>query len=120
MTKQESIKEAYGEYYKKCNPNENGWIDYDIWFQLIGHKIDYDYSLNQMFIRPKSLSGIENNNGWDKFNNEQLTEDMDCYVINPQGNIVILSSNVINSISKDRLANITHYQIISEPKPPIY
>jgi len=120
MTKQEKIIEAYGEYYKKCNPNENGWIDYDIWFKHIGHKIDYDYSNNQMSTRPKSLSGIENNNGWNSFNYEELPKNMDCHVINPQGDIVVLSTNVINSISKNSLANISHYKIIEKPKPPVY
>ena len=123
MTKQESIKKAYGDYYEKCNPNENGWIDYDIWFKNIGHKIDYDYSGNQMFMRPKCLSGIENNNGWVKMNNKRdnlPTEHCKCWLWTKDGIMFGDYNSTTQGFYGYKEIKFTHYQIISEPKPPIY
>ena len=60
--KQESIKNAYGEYWEQCKIDENGWCDYDDWLNFIGQSIYYD--LFDWKMRPKSLFGIDNNNGW--------------------------------------------------------
>lgn len=67
MTKEEKIKEAYGEHWqsfnlsaKKCALNNNGWIG-----QLLEHApkgIELD--IYKMTFRPKILDVIEHNNGW--------------------------------------------------------
>lgn len=83
MQKLEAIKKAYGEYFTQCKPDKNGWSTYDSWFKYIGNKIDYEYSDNKiMNIRPKSISGIDNNNGWIKINTESdLPEQGGEYIV---------------------------------------
>lgn len=123
MTKAEKIKEAYGVHWKtvKNNINADGWIeainDEPIFSPSLG---ELEEHIKEFWFRPISLRGIEDNNGWNFYNYEELPKDMDCHVINPEGDIVVLSTNVINSISKNSLANITHYKIIEKPQPPIY
>lgn len=66
MTKQETIQQAYGEYsdiaLELCD--ENGWIkhfDYHTYFPQDTEKERVD---GYFCMRPKSLQGIEDNNGW--------------------------------------------------------
>lgn len=79
--KQQAIRKAYGEYYDKCEPDENGWTSLLIKGWNVVEKIqeyypffnedEWEYEDNDPFFksamvmfRPKSLSGIESNNGW--------------------------------------------------------
>ncbi len=80
MTKQEAIQKAYGEHWEKLKGyiDENGWVEdlqactclfLDFFDGRISSRIFYiDCDINdidtQEFFRPKSLQGIENNNGW--------------------------------------------------------
>jgi len=123
MTKEEAIKEAWVKLIPDCTSIDlnNGWsqdvfqnteIDiklFDIMPTIIGSRI-----------RPKSLKGIENNNGWIKIESEEDLPKEDCfyYVIYDNGKI---SESVLhlNMILKN-LDVITHYQPIEKPKPSIY
>ena len=63
MTKQEKIKEAYGEYWElvKETVNENGWFDYNYEeHRKIADNIPLEsYSqFSSSVVRPKSLQGI--------------------------------------------------------------
>jgi len=69
-------------------------------------------------IRPKSLQGIENNNGWIKGTPK---EDMDCHILFSDG------TQSIDRFLKEHgnficnhYVSVTHYQPIEKPKPPIY
>lgn len=82
MTKEEKIKEAWGEYYNKgVGIDENGWLKesylnkdniktitsmLDIETCIKAYKDVYDIRIPINHYRPKSLKGLENNNGWQK------------------------------------------------------
>lgn len=80
MTKEELIKEAWGEYYDivKDKLNTNGWYSYfslDNKVRLSNCSQFKDLILDEHkeipLLRPKSLQGIENNNGWIKIESEE-------------------------------------------------
>jgi len=137
MTKAEKIQEAYGNWWEfyKDNVNENGWIkDREFWgkwpeannitkidWQTTDHANDY-YDTR----RPKSLQGIEDNHGWIKVINkcDLPKSNLDCWFENHQGTFRgyynkhqdFFYDEKYEIIRKD----ITHYQPIEKPKPPIY
>jgi len=70
MSKEEKIKEAYGEYWElvKNDVTENGWINTNI-FSLNNTEIEFEQQKTRtpflvFFHRPISLQGIDNNNSW--------------------------------------------------------
>lgn len=118
-TKEKAILEAYGEFYDKYQPDENGWSSIILYFdqktefesdkKLVGH--------GSYKIRPKSLQGIETNNGWLPY----VGKSIGYYdlVYTDKGNIypypVFVSFDSIKEVQ-----TITHYQSIQKPKTPIY
>jgi len=123
MTKEERIQEAYGEHWEiiKNYVDKDGWLD--------GKPCDNDLSrvYNNLFddcdrefdtIRPKSLQGVENNNGWIKIEKEEdLPKEKGVFLIyHITGSSEIYSGNM----NMSSLKNYTHYQLIKEPQPPIY
>ena len=126
--KQEAIKNAYGECWENVKDyvDENGWASYPN-----VQKHDYDFGKLEFkdgctFLRPESLQGIENNNGWIKIESEadlpkegmhhSILLDSEC--INGYRNYDIIVFYEVNS--KFRKKEISHYQPIEKPKPPIY
>lgn len=122
-SKSEAIKAAYGELYDSKTINKDGWQKYPY------HKPLYDKDKfeskqeGQYFcIRPKSLSGIENNRGWTRIESEEdlpkYNSAGDFYVMSNEGNKVLLNGgNAVRNAY--RLKTITHWQLI-ETKPPIF
>jgi hypothetical protein len=107
MTKQEAIKKAYLEVGIPFNEKvlyDSGWL-----------KIK-----PSQYSRPKSLSGIENNNGWINIESgEDLPKDGQYWTIS--SNDGQMTTNRI--WSKQWNFNhryISHYQPIIKPEPPIY
>ena len=131
MTKEEKIKEAWGEYYDKIKIelDEHGRYNYydqiplkrksKMWqFENIEtHKMQ-DVSL----LMPSSINGIDNNNGWVKIESEAdlPKEGMTNYFIcvDDLPSIHVHNLKQVVSLYKDGM--ITHYQPIEKPKPPIY
>jgi len=131
MTKQEKIQESYGEYWeasKRYIDHKNGTIankdrNFDIhngFFEEV--KID-----GENRFRPKSLRGIENNNGWVKIESEDyLPKESGVYeaCINEEYIGRINFSKEFNEWSciydSDNLRFPTHYQPIQKPLLPIY
>ena len=140
--KQEAIKKAYGEEnynFFKGIIGENGWIGlsrYDFEedlesekkFDKMIYEIEFEESFDneQVFYRPKSLQGIENNNGWIRIESEadlpkegmhhSILLDSEC--INGYRNYDVIVFYEVNS--KFRKKEISHYQPIEEPLKPIY
>ena len=120
MTKQEKIKEAWGECWNKL-PNEvqekafknNGFVS-----QYFEHLLNIDKRERKFFkTRPKSLQGIENNNGWIKIESEeQRFPDEDLWICNFNGNKQPFIHDAYEFIPE----RYTHYQPIEKPQPPIY
>ena len=139
MTKQEKIIEAYGDSWNiaKNFADENGWIDRykQSAYLNIGEwgkdktpiknflgKNDYFglESKNDKY-RPKSLHGIETNNGWIKIESEDDLKVKEGYyaVFNTRWkNDEISIIQIIEPYKLD--STITHYQPIIKPQPPIY
>jgi len=138
MTKEQKIKEAYGEHWEavKLFVYENGWCNFRELYGEIGNcrglpgltlitKNPYDpYQCYHK--RPVSLQGIEKNNGWTKI------ESMDSF---PQETIFCLTCIYLDGTayqvgtSRNRTpddllkmwqaAELTHYKQI-ESNPPIF
>ena len=137
MTKEEVIQEAYGkawEFAKEFVDN-NGWIErskQSVYLNIGSWGVDRtpiknflgfnDYKgIEEGFsgtkYRPKSLRGIETNNGWIK---GTPTEKGQYFTFFSNGYVeaVIFDDN-LDTIKFWKL-NFTHYQQIIKPKPPIY
>lgn len=139
MTKEEKIKEAW------CNQcleqvNENGWLeigycvngldDVELWLannyfkrNVNSWEIDYSELDNGEFvtcrIRPKSLQGIEDNNGWIKIESEEDLPKENVWLYNEGNNDLYIGMLFdLEGFPINRFA--THYQPIVKPKPPIY
>ena len=135
--KQKAIKNAYGEHWERLNNfiNEDGVFigDTDMisdelfneW-AFIGSSKDINSEKLISGSRPKSLKGIENNNGWIRIESEaDLPKEgmhhsilLDCECINGYRNYDVIVFYEVNS--KFRKKEISHYQPIEKPKPPIY
>jgi len=146
MTKEEKIREAYGEHWKffngsakQCALNNNGWIN-----PILEHAPNnLDLERGEKFIyRPKSLQGIENNNGWIKIESEYdlPKESIDChyrlfvsetysnageYILSGRFRVKSSLTNSTNFFTCDDMIRsyfprVTHYQPIQKPQPPIY
>ena len=130
MTKQEKIQEAYGEHYEmvKNHIDENGWIDTQT-FSFSRKGIDFEQYKKRsntylgFYNRPKSLQGIEYNNGWIKIESENdLPKESGMYWTFIIGKEVV--ANTFNTFGNNEFTFdngvVTHYQPIEKPKPPIY
>ena len=125
MTKEEKIKEAYGFINEWiCG---NGWASYfadEGWEGGVEPFGEYDIrnKTDDYFEwRPKSLQGIEDNNGWIKIESEEdLPEKgIDCHFILKSG-VTGIFTNLDDSEYLTLKNRATHYQPIQKPKPPIY
>ena len=127
MDKLEAIKNVYGEHWEKVKDyvDENGWISLNSLLHIklnpnkfVPLEIDDEFTTTY---RPKSLSGIESNNGWISILSKEDIKNFQnefCWVYFKSGElekIYIHSSN-----HKFLLNNCTHYQPIIKPQPPIY
>lgn len=121
--KQEAIKKAYGEYWElvKDYVDENGicenWSSFRDEKTRIFQPKECDTFGNGW--RPKSLQGIEHNNGWIR---------IDDFVKYTNEKFWIFNSH-INDLYQGQLFDddmfpinryATHYQPIEKPKLPIY
>ena len=120
--KQEAIKKAYGKYF--IHADINGWIKYGMYCPSDLGIENYDDI--DGFWRCKSLQGIENNNGWIKIESEaDLPNDEDAiyWALKNSKAVCIELKTPINlkELFSDFLKDkITHYQLIEQPKPPIF
>jgi len=114
-TKEDVLKESYGEYWKHFKD----LVSYDGWTakSLIPFMNVSDIEFVNKLQRPKSLKGIENNNGWIKYNGKGIGY-LDI-VHTDLGNTYPYAVYICYS-SIYEMQKITHYQKIEIPKPPIF
>lgn len=123
-TKEEVIKEAWGELWGKINKRgkeqafeDNGYCHKNYIIAEISLETESLPYHDNKFIRPKSLNGIENNNGWIKINSEEdfPKESGEYWVVhnNKISHRIIVKDSYIDKYT-------THYQPIEKPKPPLY
>lgn len=124
--KQEAIKKAYGELFDKYKDriDNDGFIHYKsekVRKEIASLLGEIESSYNYSIFRPKSLQGIENNNGWVKIESEaDLPKNKNVWICTNNNRILISSKAVLNWVLKNPDNKITHYQPIEKPKLPIY
>jgi len=134
-SKQEVIQEAWEQWgipYSEKYVDENGFIDMkqdlpeivdgallSIKYSAEGHK-DFDYKGG--LYRPKSLQGIENNNGWTRI---ESVDDLPSsgmknymYCVDGKPSVFVVNLRVLLSLSKDGM--VSHYMALPSPEAPIY
>lgn len=146
-TKEEVIKEAWGNISDKINKDGwlyfgyacNGWDDVQDWLdsnKLNSDRNYYDMKYDQcdngdliyVEIRPKSLKGIENNNGWIKIESEEDLPKIGEYDMSSftlyyfTTNGLYKATDYINWCVHVVDIKITHYRLepIFKPKKPLY
>lgn len=123
-SKEQKIKEAYGEYWFEVRRfvNEHGWFDknslYNNWFTFKYSDFDVQMIHKEDFCIPKSILGIENNNGWISISEKGLPKDDSYYFVVIDGFISIKQFHIIQY--KWWQEFVSHYQEIEKPKPPLY
>jgi len=130
MTKQEKIKEVYGEFYDKLKNeiSENGYVFQghllslgSDTYEFISKKLDLVRNVTSLM--PKSLVGIHDNNGWIKIDSENdlPKENTNCHILYTDGSYSTdLFLTTTNQFRSNSWKYITHYQPIVKPEPPIY
>lgn len=126
-TKQEIIKQAYGNYYPQLERclDENGWSNNWNHFISVESRIfqPEEIEKNGKCWRPKSLQGLEDNNGWIKIENEEdlpKVDGINCWIITENNKQI--RQRWFNKFwnEYEGEGKVTHYQPIEQPKPPIY
>lgn len=129
--KLEAIKKAWAGFYNPQVNMENGWMDIrpgtysnDQFFDRI------KFNDKKHSIRPKTLSGLDNNNGWIKIENESdLPKDGNIRYFHyhlPSKERMIAMDIRLESYTFEAIKNLhsaglcTHYKPIEQPHPPIY
>jgi len=136
--KQEVIRLAYGEWWESLSAyvTVDGWVETDKNSLYIRNSFYLDGSIettemyDAKYWRPKSLQGIENNNGWISIESEEDLPKLSygnyhvftkepIYVNGKKQNIEEYWQEDLNK-KNWWMENVTHYQPIQKPKPPIY
>lgn len=132
MTKEDIIKKAWGKNFENFKDyiDENGFVDCvkNRKLSLIPYFEVSEIEFLGNKSRPKSLKGIENNNGWVKIycENDMPQFDCNCFIIDKQKGLVSGLWKQSPNEEEDKKARsfwldkATHYMIISEPKLPLY
>lgn len=128
--KAEAIRKAYGEYWeqlsqqaKKCALEHNGYISPII--SGIGNIPREFVTFNDLGFRPRTIVGIENNNGWIRIESEDdlpKEDKIECWFIH--------YDRIYNGAFAGRMFSsgatlvgwraVTHFQPIVKPEKPIY
>lgn len=137
MTKEEKIKESWGNLWDLLKPDEkelvlknngffNGHND-DIYDSEEVNKDDSSFDfIASKGIRPYELEDIEHNNGWIKIDKEddlpkEVIECRTCFYNGKNYIEGVIKKRSPQELSRLKYINeITHYQPIEKPKPPIY
>ena len=122
MTKEERIKEAYEEVGLPFHENvmcNNGWMNIKpSQYERLYDKCDVLKKTNNVHrIRPKSLKGIENNNGWTALKGvkNEIQHDGDIWIFNKYGNVELWLEYQFLPIGY-----ATHWKPIIKPNPPVW
>ena len=132
-TKEEVIQIAWDLFGVDSNESYDGWISAEYipeeailsgMLDLKNFRTSTDY--DEPFYRPKSLQGIESNNGWISINSEKdLPKDIstDYYggrFIESKFEMLKYHLDLLSILDHIKHGLVTHYQPIVKPKPPVY
>lgn len=145
--KAEAIRKAYGEYWNQLDELsqknalvEYGWLDFEVIRKTglaellfngrittsIYHIPLENDTIDRDFYRPKSLQGIENNNGWIRIESEEdLPKESGWFEVeNNNPDVIFYTSSF--AVDLDDLielyedGSITHYKRAERSEKPIY
>jgi len=127
-TKQQAIQEAYIKLLGEKMYNENksvinfndGTIKLKVGLKLPNNGVGFHFITTFSYysiVIANDLIGIENNNGWIKIESEEdLPKEQETFhVVLKNGNVYMRTF-----VNKASFSDVTHYQPIEKPKPPIY
>jgi hypothetical protein len=117
-TKEDVIKEAYGEFFEveKENIDTNGWTN-----DSDRHRFnDLEFNEKHSVMRPLSLKGIENNNGWIKIESEADLPKIIGDYWSFDGKEVCNHHFEHSPFWIKQWKYVTHYQPIQKPNPPVF
>ncbi len=128
LSKQKKIKDVWGELYEKYKDRISlidGYIHHRSNKVYDECKSLFEISFHPHYVsifRPKSLKGIEDNNGWIKIDNEEDLPKKKCdLLVYPEfENQFVFHFYNDKKCKEVLMQNHTHYQPIEKPKPPIY
>lgn len=137
MTKQEYIQQAWGVYWDNVKNYENHLnyyvpfsllrINYPIYTASIQLKVLFESKeWSDLYVRPESLEGILDNNGWISINNVSYPKQSDfvngakivCYKHDAVETTCNTFAEYINL--QRNVGGYTHYKLIPKSKPPLY
>lgn len=143
--KQEDIRKAYeaiGQKPHYKHTDDNGWTamysedgekltpcfkDLGFTQQQVAELLDsgLNSDTGKMEWRPKSLQGIETNNGWIRIESEENfpTENSGLYFVYDGKDVGIarMSTILFRCLTSNEVySDVTHYQPIVKPEKPIY
>lgn len=122
--KQEAIKKAYGFGYRGDKINELGWfIMKNTESDKPNHNgfSDCDVDIAAFAWRPKSLRGLETNNGWIKIEQDGSNlPKFGYYWVKNSENGEMYNSTIDPNRREAMVEYFSHYQPIIKPEPPIY
>jgi len=132
-TKEEVIQIAWDLFGVDSNESYDGWISAEYipeeailsgMLDLKNFRTSTDY--DEPFYRPKSLQGIESNNGWISINSEKdLPKDIstDYYggrFIESKFEMLKYHLDLLSILDHIKHGLVTHYQPIVKPLKPIH
>ncbi|MCT3662551.1 hypothetical protein HZR00_08510 [Elizabethkingia anophelis] len=124
--KQQAIKAVYGELYIKHNPDENGWVQWNIKNDFGEENVESKVKGDKLIYRLKILRGIETNNSWTRIESEEdLPKDRnkeDLLIFTETGEILVASSKYLSDAEIRRywIKTVSHWQKFVKPNPPIF
>ncbi|WP_233860880.1 hypothetical protein [Tenacibaculum piscium] len=126
MNKKDLIKKAYGDSFIALEKhiNENGFVNCvknNSKISLIPYFEVSEIEFKGNEVRPKSLKGIENNNGWVKIyrENDLPQFDCNCWWLDKKDGLV-LGKFILEGSKSFVMKNATHYKIIKDTELPLY
>lgn len=129
MTKEEKIKETWGDNYNKdvimkgrrCGFKIITNIEYISTYQGGDWYCEPD-TFETIAFMPTTLRKILKNNGWIKIESEEdlPKEDGSLHIFPPYKDSYIFFFHNDEPSREELVKNHTHYQPIEKPKPPIY
>lgn len=126
MTKEEIIKEAYGEHYKEFEKfiDENGWVRHRSYcVPLSKYFKRSEIQSNSMEERPIKLKVLEDNNGWHVINTvADLPKEKGTYIFTSKKQGWLRSTYDYNDVKDgpEWFLRFSHWREIVHVPNPIY
>ncbi|WP_407489188.1 hypothetical protein [Elizabethkingia anophelis] len=132
-SKNNAIKAAYGEYWAGLSNEQQKYaLENEGWIKVTPSQYQMDMfsrlklNKNTHSVRPKSITGIENNRGWTRIESEEdLPKDRnieDLLMFTETGEILVASSKYLSDAEIRRywIKTVSHWQKFVKPNPPIF